>query len=106
MNLMSMFYGLAAVAGWDKFKDGMTQFFQYGLGGDGAQGIGIAIMVIGIVCAVISFTMHHFNPQSRMPSWIICLIVGIAGSILMSGVDKPIQLLNAAKDWIMSLFGL
>ena len=97
---------LLAAGGWTTFKNGMVNFFQHGLGGEGAQGLGIAIMVIGVVAAVISFTMHHFNPQSRMPSWIICLIIGVAGSLLTSGMGKPIELFNRARDWIMSLFGL
>lgn len=97
---------LLASGGWTTFKNGMTEFFQNGLGGEGAQGLGVAIMVIGVVAAVISFVMHHFNPQSRMPSWIICLIIGVAGSLLTAGMSKPIALFNRARDWIMSLFGL
>ena len=97
---------LLALGGWDKFKTGMIQFFQHGLGGSGAQGLGVAIMVIGVVAAVLSFTMHHFNPQSRMPSWITCLIIGVAGSLLTAGMGKPIELFNSARDWVMSLFGL
>lgn len=97
---------ILAVGGWDTFKQGMVDFFQNGLGGQGAQGLGIAIMVIGIVAAVISFVMHHFNPQSRMPSWIICLIIGVAGSFLTAGMSKPIELFHSVRDWILSLFGL
>lgn len=97
---------LLAGGGWASFKNGMTNFFQNGLGGEGAQGLGVAIMVIGLVAAVVSFVAHHFNPQSRMPSWIICLIIGVAGSLLTAGMSKPIQLFDRARDWIMSLFGV
>ena len=97
---------LLAAGGWDTFKNGMTSFFKTGLGGSGAQGLGVAIMVIGVVTAVLSFVMHHFNPQSRMPSWIICLISGVAGSLLTAGMEKPIELFDRARTWVMSLFGV
>lgn len=94
------------VGGWDGFKTALVNFFQNGLGGSGATGIGIAIMVIGVLAAVISFAMHHFNPQSRMPSWIICLIIAIAGAFLTSGMSKPIAFFNSVRDWIYSVIGV
>ncbi len=104
----SLFAGSTFLAGggWEGFKTTMTDFFQNGLGNSGFQGIGIAVMVVGFMMAVISFAMHHFNPQSRMPSWIICLIIGVAGSFLTFGMSKPIQIFGMVRDWIMSLFGL
>lgn len=105
-QLMLTMPTLLASGGWGAFKSGMTKFFRSGLGGSGAQGIGVAIMVIGIVCAVVSFVMHHFNPQSRMPSWIMCLIIGVAGSLLTAGMSKPIALFDRARNWVMSLFGV
>lgn len=99
-------HNFLAGGGWEGFKNGMTTFFQDGLGGSGAQGLGIAVMIIGIVVAVISFVVHKFNPQSRMPSWIICLIIGVAGSVLTSGMSRPIALFNMVRDWIYSLIGI
>lgn len=104
--MINEFNAFLATGGWDVFQQGMTDFFQNGLGEGGAKGIGIAIMVIGFVAAAVSFAMHKFNPQSRMPSWITCLIIGIAGSFLTFGMSVPIELFNSARDWIVSLFGL
>lgn len=95
-----------AGSGWAGFKNGLDDFFRKGLGGDGAQGLGIAIMVLGIVCACVSFALHHFNPQSRFPSWVMCLMVGVAGGILMNGVEQPIRIFKSAADWVLSLIGL
>lgn len=103
---MLLAHNFLAGGGWDGFKSGMTEFFQTGLGGAGAQGLGVAVMVIGIVVAVISFVVHKFNPQSRMPSWIICIVIGIAGSVLTSGMDRPIALFNMVRDWVYSLLGI
>lgn len=102
MKVMTFLAG----GGWEGFKNGLVEFFQNGLGGTGAQGIGIAIMAIGFVMAVVSFTVHKFNQQSRLPSWIICLCIGVGGAFLTFGLSKPIQLFEMVRDWIMSLFGL
>lgn len=93
-------------ASWDGFKNSMTQFFEHGLGGPGMEGIGIAIAVIGVVAAAISFIVHKFNPQSRMPGWITCLIIGLVGALAMSGVSKPLEILGQGRDLLYSWFGL
>lgn len=91
---------------WNQFKTSMTNFFEHGLGGPGMEGIGIAIAVIGVVCACISFIVHKFNPQSRMPGWVMCLVIGLVGAIAMGGVSKPLALLKQARDTIYGWFGL
>lgn len=93
-------------ASWDGFKNSMTQFFEHGLGGPGMEGIGIAIAVIGVVAAAISFIVHKFNPQSRMPGWITCLIIGLVGALAMGGVSKPLEILGQGRDLLYSWFGL
>lgn len=93
-------------ASWDGFKNSMTQFFEHGLGGPGMEGVGIAIAVIGVVAAAISFIVHRFNPQSRMPGWIMCLVIGLVGAIAMGGVSKPLQILEQARDLLYTWFGL
>ena len=93
-------------ASWDGFKNSMTQFFEHGLGGPGMEGIGIAIAVIGVVAAAISFIVHKFNPQSRMPGWITCLIIGLVGALAMGGVSKPLEILGQGRDLLYSCFGL
>lgn len=101
---------MLASGGWSGFKTSLQNFFQKGLGGDGAAGIGIAILVIGIVAAVISFAMHHFNPQSRMPQWYICLVIGIAGALVMDGVGDGntglMGFLHKCAQWVRSVLGV
>ena len=93
-------------ASWDGFKNSMQQFFEHGLGGPGMEGVGIAVAVVGVVAAVISFILHRFNPQSRMTGPIMCLLVGLVGAFAMSGVSKPLELLGQARDLIYSWMGL
>lgn len=93
-------------ASWDGFKNSMTQFFEHGLGGPGMEGVGIAIAVIGVVAAAISFIVHKFNPQSRMPGWIMCLVIGLVGALAMGGVSKPLEILGQGRDLLYSWFGL
>lgn len=103
---------MLASGGWSGFKTSLQNFFQNGLGGKngGAAGIGIAILVIGIVAAVISFAMHHFNPQSRMPQWYICLVIGIAGALIMDGVGTSntglMGFLHKCAQWVRSVLGV
>ena len=92
--------------GWENFKSQMTAFFQSGLGGPGMEGIGIAIAVIGVAVAAISFVVHKFNPQSRMPGWVTCLGIGLVGALAMGGVGKPIELLVKARDVLYGWFGI
>ena len=99
-------HNFLAAGGWEGFSKGLNDFFLTGLGGAGAQGLGVAVMVIGVDVAVISFVVHKFNPQSRMPSWIICLLIGVAGSVLTSGMSRPIALFDMVRDWVYSLLGL
>lgn len=91
---------------WSGFKQSMENFFKNGLAGDGMYGIGIAIAVIGVIAAAISFVVHKFNPQSRMPGWITCLVIAIVGALAMGGFEKPLKLLNKAREILYSWFGL
>lgn len=93
-------------ASWNGFKTSMTDFFEHGLGGPGMEGIGIAIAVIGVVAAIISFIVHKFNPQTRMPGWITCLVIGVLGAVAMGGVGKPIEILKQIRDLLYTWFGL
>lgn len=88
--------------GWKAFKDKMVDFFQTGLGGDGAKGIGIAIVVVGVICAILSFVFHHFNPQSRFPGALKCIIAAILGSLLISGIQTPMNIIGNIRDWLVS----
>lgn len=94
--------GGKALHGWGSFKQTLDNFFQTGLGGDGAKGIGGAIVVIGIICAIVSFALHHFNPQSRFPGWFMCLVVAIVGSLLLTGIKTPMTIIGNIRDWLVS----
>ena len=68
--------------------------------------VNISFAVIGLVAAAISFIVHKFNPQSRMPGWITCLVIGLVGALAMGGVAKPIEILEQGRDLIYEWFGL
>lgn len=91
--------------GWGNFKTAMTDFFYKGLGGEGTQGLGIAIAVIGIVLAALSFVVHKLNPQSRMPGWITCLVVAAIGTLLFSGVGPVLKIIQWLRDTVLGWFG-
>ena len=94
------------LSGWSDFNTKMTDFFKNGLGGDGSAAIGTAILVLGFVGAGISFAMHKFNPQSRMPGWISMLLVGLFGSVLTTGMDTIITAFDKVKDLVFSILGI
>ena len=91
---------------WTNVQNGLEGFFKNGLGGPGAKGFGIAILVIGFVFAGISFAVHKFNPQSKLPGWVSCLVVAVVGSILMGGIDGPMTLFNQARDTLYGWLGI
>lgn len=93
-------------SGFDRFRGTMDKFWRQGLGGPGAQGIGIAILVGGIMLAIISFVVHKINPQSRMPGPIVSIVIAIGGSILMTGMDKPIKFVEKLRDILFDWIGL
>lgn len=93
-------------SGWTKFQGEMEKFFKNGLGGPGMQGVGIAIMVIGIVLAVVSFVVHKVNPQSRMPGPLISIVIAIVGSVLMSGIQKPLDFIEKIRDILFDWIGI
>lgn len=92
--------------GWSAFQGEMEKFFKNGLGGPGMQGVGIAIMVIGIVMAVVSFVIHKVNPQSRMPGPLISLLIAVVGSVLMSGIEKPLSFIEKIRDTLFDWIGI
>ena len=96
---------MVMTTGWGNFKKAMTEFFYNGLGGEGTQGIGIVIAVIGIVLAAISFVVHKLNPQSRMPGWFTCLIVALIGTLLFSGVAPVLKIIQWFRDTVLGWFG-
>ena len=93
-------------AGWEGFEQNLTTWFKDGLGGPGLQGIGTAIAVIGIVAAIGSFFIHKFNPQSRIPGPIMCLSVALVGTIAMSGLEKPMGVIETVRDTLYGWVGI
>lgn len=91
--------------GWSSFASSMKDFFYTGLGGTGTTAIGMVIAVIGIVLAAVSFVVHKLNPQSRMPGWIMCLVVALIGTLLFTGVSPVITIVTTIRDTVMGWFG-
>jgi hypothetical protein len=91
---------------WSNLRTGLEGFFKTGLGGDGAQGIGITILVIGFIMSVVSFFVHKFSQRSQLPTWWQCLLVAVAGSILMGGIEGPMQLFEMARNTLYSWLGI
>jgi hypothetical protein len=108
MNTALFYFGVAGNGGqfWSNLRTGLEGFFKNGLGGDGAQGIGIMILVIGFVMAVVSFFVHKFSQRSQLPMWWQCLLVAVAGSILMGGIEGPMKLFEMARDTLYSWLGI
>ena len=103
---IAMNQSILMTSGWSRFQGEMDKFFKEGLGGPGMQGVGIAIMVIGIVMAVVSFVVHKINPQSRMPGPLISIMIAIVGSILMSGIQKPLDYITKIRDILFGWMGI
>lgn len=103
---IAMNHSILMSSGWSRFQGEMETFFKEGLGGPGMQGVGIAIMVIGIVMAVVSFVVHKINPQSRMPGPLISITIAVVGSILMSGIQKPLDYIEKIRDILFSWMGI
>ena len=99
MNTALFYFGVAGNGGqfWSNLRTGLEGFFKNGLGGDGAQGIGIMILVIGFVMAVVSFFVHKFTQRSQLPTWWQCLLVAVAG---------PMKLFEMARDTLYSWLGI
>lgn len=91
---------------WSNFRNGMDGFFKHGLAGEGAAGIGVVIASIGFVFAGISFVAHKFNPQSKLPSWISCIIMGVVGAFITAGLEKPMHFFEWGRDTLYSWLGI
>jgi len=108
MNNALFYFGVVGNGNsfWSNLRAGLEGFFKTGLGGDGAQGIGITILVIGFIMSVVSFFVHKFSQRSQLPTWWLCLLVAVAGSILMGGIDGPMQLFEMARNTLYSWLGI
>lgn len=108
MNNALFYFGVVGNGNsfWSNLRAGLEGFFKTGLGGDGAQGIGITILVIGFIMSVVSFFVHKFSQRSQLPTWWQCLLVSVAGSILMGGIDGPMQLFEMARNTLYSWLGI
>ena len=108
MNNALFYFGVVGNGNsfWSNLRAGLEGFFKTGLGGDGAQGIGITILVIGFIMSVVLFFVHKFSQRSQLPTWWQCLLVAVAGSILMGGIDGPMQLFEMARNTLYSWLGI
>lgn len=97
---------LTNAATWTEIKDSATKFALEGFGGPGSEAIGIIIAAIGVLMAGVSYVVHKYNQQSRMPGPFINLFIGFIGAVLMSGVKGPIEWLKSIRDVVFGWLGI
>ncbi len=106
-NLLVMSGGSGdGTAGWNEFGTKMQTFFEKGLGGGGLAGVGWCIFAISIVAGIISFAMHKFNPQTRMPGWITCILIGCVGLVATNGIGPFEKGIDKLSDFILGTLGI
>ena len=98
-----VFNALNTLAGWDHFNEQINLFFNEGASG-AFEPIGYGLMILGFIGAGISFAVHKFNPQSRMPGWFSLLLVGLFGMFVSRGIQDVEKIFDAVRKFIWSLF--
>lgn len=112
LSTLSFFIAMNAPAmvmsnanGFSNFKKGAETFFQDGLGGDGLQGLGTAMIFIGIFGAGAMFLWHKLNQQSPLPRPGTMAGVAIVGMMVRER-DKVAGIIDWIGNSIYGWFGL
>lgn len=100
-----VFNALTTLAGWDHFNEQINLFFNEGASG-AFRPIGYGLMILGFIGAGISFAMHKFNPQSRMPGWFSLLMVGLFGMFVSRGINDVVTIFDTVREFIWTVLGL
>lgn len=96
---------LNTLAGWDHFNQQIDAFFNTGASGAFAP-IGYGLMILGFIGAGISFAVHKFNPQSRMPGWFSLLLVGLFGVFVSRGIQDVVTIFETVRSFLWNVLGL
>lgn len=91
--------------GFGNFRRGAESFFKDGLGGDGLQGLGTAMIFIGIFGTGAMFLWHKLNQQSPLPRPGTMVAIAIAG-VMVRERDKVAGIIDWIGSSIYGWFGL
>lgn len=100
-----VFNALTALSGWNHFNQQINNFFNTGASG-AFEPIGYGLMILGFIGAGISFAVHKFNPQSRMPGWFSLLLVGLFGMFVSRGISDVVTIFDTVREFIWNVLGL
>ena len=93
------------LAGWDHFNRQINAFFNTGASG-AFEPIGYGLMILGFIGAGVSFAIHKFNPQSRMPGWFSLLLVGLFGVFVSRGIQDVVTIFETVRSFLWNMVGL
>ena len=96
---------LNTLKGWKHFNEQLEKFFQEGAVG-AFKPIGYGLMILGFIGAGVSFAVHKFNPQSRMPGWFSLLMVGLFGMFVSRGINDVVVIFETVRNFIWTFIGL
>ena len=94
-----------ALGGWDHFNSQINTFFNEGASG-AFEPIGYGLMILGFIGAGVSFAIHKFNPQSRMPGWFSLLLVGLFGMFVSRGIGDVVTIFDTIREFLWNVLGL
>lgn len=100
-----VFNVLTTLQGWDHFNTQINEFFNKGASG-AFEPIGYGLMILGFIGAGISFAVHKFNPQSRMPGWFSLMLVGLFGMFVSRGIQDVVTIFDTVRQFIWNVLGL
>jgi len=96
---------LTTLSGWAHFNSQINAFFNTGASG-AFEPIGYGLMILGFIGAGVSFAIHKFNPQSRMPGWFSLLLVGLFGMFVSRGIQDVVTIFETIHQFIWNVIGL
>lgn len=91
---------------WNRIGSSIKEFFLNGLGGPGAEALGIAVAAIGVIMAVFSYFWNKYNQRSSLPGPLTNLGIALFGTFIISGLARPIEWLKTIRDVVFGWFGV
>ena len=96
---------MSNATGFKNFRTGAESFFKDGLGGDGLQGLGTAMIFIGIFGAAAMFLWHKVNQQSPLPRPGTMVAISIIG-FMVREQENVVRIIQWIGNSIYGWFGL